>query len=103
MAVANSRAKQPGNIGRVWRSGFVQVIVEVVAGAVEEQADVQGLAAWQHHTTTGCHGQGILIVTFLLPMARYVLLNLVCPTGQTPLQRKWRRIADAGMFHFGHD
>ncbi|MNE95453.1 hypothetical protein D3C80_1935420 [compost metagenome] len=64
---------------------------------------MQRLAAWQQHTATGGQAQGIMVVPLLLALAMEVKLNLMRPTGQATLQRKWRRIADAGMFHFGHD
>nr|WP_230203805.1 hypothetical protein [Pseudomonas syringae] len=97
MTITDGGAKQPGDIGRVRRAGCVQVVVQVIAGAVEKQADVQGLA------TRRSQAQGILIVSLSLAMAMDILLDLYRPAWQTALQRERRWIPDIGMFYFGHD
>ena len=86
MAVANAGAEQPGDIGRVPGVRQVQVVVEVIAGAVEEQADMQGLAARRHHPAPGRHAQGIVVIPLQLALALDILLNLRGPAGQATLQ-----------------
>ncbi|WP_229610947.1 hypothetical protein [Pseudomonas syringae] len=76
MTITDGGAKQPGDIGRVRRAGCVQVVVQVIAGAVEKQADVQGLATRRQDPATRRQAQGILIVSLSLAMAMDILLDL---------------------------
>ncbi|RMQ32662.1 hypothetical protein ALQ07_200112 [Pseudomonas syringae pv. actinidiae] len=103
MTITDGGAKQPGDIGRVRRAGCVQIVVQVIAGAVEKQADVQGLATRRQDPATRCQAKGILIVSLSLAMAMDILLDLHRPAWQTTLQRERRWIPDIGMFYFGHD
>ncbi|MNI01454.1 hypothetical protein D3C73_542980 [compost metagenome] len=100
MAVANAGAKQTGDVGRMFGVGQVQVVVEVVAGAIEKQADVHGLAAGWQYAATCRDAQCIVVVTFLTVLAMQVLLDLRGPGGQAALQRELRRVPDGGVFHF---
>ena len=76
MPVTDRGTKQPRDIGRVRRTGLVQIVVEVIAGAVEEQADMQGLATRRRNPVTGRQAQSILIAPFLLALAQDILLHL---------------------------
>ncbi len=102
VTVADACAKQPGDIGRVGNLGLVQVVVEVVARAVEEQADVQGLAAWRRLAKPRRQAQRIMVAPRLLALAQEVVLDLFDTLRQTPLQRKLRGIAHR-LFYWGHD
>ncbi len=84
MPVTDRGAKQPRDIGRVRRTGLVQIVVEVIAGAVEEQADMQGLATRRRNPVTGRQAQSILIAPFLLALARIFCCTCSTRRGKRP-------------------
>ncbi|MNN25654.1 hypothetical protein D3C81_1391360 [compost metagenome] len=103
MAVADAGAEHPGDVCRVSGIRQVEVVIEVIAGAVEEQADVQGLAARRHKAAPGRHAQGIVVIRLQLTLAPVILIDLRDVTRQTSLDRKRWRVPHRSVFHFGHD
>ncbi|WP_345894159.1 hypothetical protein [Pseudomonas emilianonis] len=101
--IPDGGAKQPGDIGRVRLIGYVQVIIQIIASAVEKQADVHRLAARWRNPITGRQAQCILITSLQLALSKDILLNLFDAARQTSTEWKWLRIPNTGMFHFGHD
>jgi hypothetical protein len=71
--------------------------------ALEEQADVQGLAARRHQPAPGRHAQGIVVIRLQLTLAPVILIDLRDVARQTALDRKRGWVPKRSVFYFGHD
>ena len=103
IAVTNAGAEHPGDIGRVLRVREIEVVIEIIAGAIEAQADMQRPAAGRYAPATVRHGKGIVVIAFPLVLPLAIALDLIRMTGQATLHRKLRRIPKGGMVYCGHD
>ncbi|WP_407081190.1 hypothetical protein [Klebsiella michiganensis] len=75
VTLANGCAKKTGNIGGTFRIGDIKIVVKVITGSVEKQADMQRLTARRFHQPTRRLAKFITVSQFMAVLLFTVLTD----------------------------
>ena len=75
VTLANGCAKKTGNIGGMFRNVDIKIVVQIITGAVEKQADMQRLTARRFHQSTRRLAMFIAVSQFMAVLLLTVLTD----------------------------